>query len=130
MGNQVLVKPDVKTAMPLEQFIRLLHECGLPKNDLSLLYSDGDVTEHILTKSKVNQTLFTGSSHIAEHLMQKLNGKVKIEDAGFDWKILGPDVPKDQKLIEYVAWQSDQDAYAHTGQKCSAQSILFVHKNW
>ena len=41
MGNQVLVKPDVKTAMPLEQFIRLLHECGLPKNDLSLLYGDG-----------------------------------------------------------------------------------------
>jgi 1-pyrroline-5-carboxylate dehydrogenase len=62
--------------------------------------------------------------------MKQLNGKVRIEDAGFDWKILGPDVPKDPKLIEYVAWQSDQDAYAHTGQKCSAQSILFVHKKW
>jgi len=104
MGNQVLVKPDVKTAMPLEQFIRLLHECGLPKKDLSLLYADGAATEHILTKSNLSQTLFTGSSHIAEHLMQKLNGKVRIEDAGFDWKILGPDVPKDQKLIDYVAW--------------------------
>ena len=42
--------------------------------------------------------------------MKQLNGKVRIEDAGFDWKILGPDVPKDPKLIEYVAWQSDQDA--------------------
>ena len=62
--------------------------------------------------------------------MKSLNGKVRIEDAGFDWKILGPDVPKDKKLIEYIAWQSDQDAYAHTGQKCSAQSILFMHNNW
>jgi 1-pyrroline-5-carboxylate dehydrogenase len=33
-------------------------------------------------------------------------------------------------MIDYVAWQSDQDAYAHTGQKCSAQSIVFMHKNW
>lgn len=32
---------------------------------------------------------------------------MRIEDAGFDWKILGPDVPKDQSQIDYVAWQSD-----------------------
>jgi 1-pyrroline-5-carboxylate dehydrogenase len=50
MGNQVLVKPDLKTAMPLEQFIRLLHHCGLPKEDLSLLYADGKETEHVLIK--------------------------------------------------------------------------------
>ena len=26
--------------------------------------------------------------------------------------------------------QCDQDAYACSGQKCSAQSILFMHDNW
>lgn len=46
-----------------------------------------------------------------------MHGKVKLEDAGFDWKILGPDVGD----VDYVAWQSDQDAYAYSGQKCSAQ---------
>ena len=51
---------------------------------------------------------------------------MKIEDAGFDWKIMGPDVSD----IEFVAWQSDQDAYACSGQKCSAQSIMFMHENW
>ena len=49
-----------------------------------------------------------------------------LEDAGFDWKILGPDVQN----VDYVAWQCDQDAYACSGQKCSAQSMLFMHKNW
>jgi len=38
MGNKVLVKPDIKTALPLEQFIRLLHFCGLPASDLSFIY--------------------------------------------------------------------------------------------
>ena len=48
----------------------------------------------ILKKMDPRQTLFTGSSHIAETLIKNLKGKVKIEDAGFDWKIFGPDVPK------------------------------------
>lgn len=37
-------------------------------------------------------TLFTGSSKVAEKLAVDLKGRVKLEDAGFDWKILGPDV--------------------------------------
>ena len=58
--------------------------------------------------------------------LPSLSGKVFLEDAGFDWKILGPDVGD----VPYVAWQSDQDAFACSGQKCSAQSILFMHENW
>lgn len=41
-----------------------------------------------------------GSSTVAERLSKLTNGKVKIEDAGYDWKILGPDVNN----LEYVAW--------------------------
>ncbi|KAF5734155.1 aldehyde dehydrogenase isoform X3 [Tripterygium wilfordii] len=32
--------------------------------------------------------------------------------------------------VDYVAWVCDQDAYACSGQKCSGQSILFMHENW
>jgi 1-pyrroline-5-carboxylate dehydrogenase len=49
-------------------------------------------------------TLFTGSSHVGERLVNKLKGKVRLEDGGYDWKILGPDVPKSEKDIQYVAW--------------------------
>ena len=52
--------------------------------------------------------------------------QVFLEDAGFDWKVLGPDVSEP----DYIAWVCDQDAYACSGQKCSAQSILFQHSNW
>ncbi len=52
--------------------------------------------------------------------------QVFLEDAGFDWKVLGPDVSDP----DYIAWVCDQDAYACSGQKCSAQSILFQHSNW
>ena len=81
-----------------------MHHCGLPKEDMSFLYADGPVIEKVLLKTPMRQTLFTGSSHVAEHLCKALKGRIRIEDAGFDWKVLGPDVPKDQKQIDYIAW--------------------------
>ncbi len=120
MGNKPLVKPDQRTSMVLEQWVRMLHYCGLPKEDLDFLHSDGPVCEKVLKQANVRLTMFTGSTKVAEHLTKALNGKVRLEDGGYDWKVLGPDVPKTQAEIDYVAWQSDQDAYAHTGQKCSA----------
>lgn len=115
MGNKPLVKPDTRTAIPCEQWIRMLHYCGLPAEDLDLLHADGAVTERVLKSADVRLTQFTGSSKVGDHLSRQLNGKVRLEDGGYDWKVLGPDVPKSQAEIDYVAWQSDQDAYGNTG---------------
>ena len=126
MGNKALVKSDSKVSVVLEQFIRLMIECGAPATDLDFIHSDGVTMNSILSAAKPKMTLFTGSQKVAHHLARELEGNVKLEDAGFDWKILGPDVGD----VDYVAHVCDQDAYACSGQKCSAQSILFMHKNW
>ena len=104
----------------------MLHHVGLPKTDLDYIYCDGPVMNETLVQGDARMTLFTGSQAVADKLTIDLKGRVKLEDAGFDWKILGPD-PTD---VDYVVWQSDQDAYAFSGQKCSAQSMLLVHENW
>lgn len=130
MGNKCLVKVDDKVAIVYEQFLRLAHHCGLPLTDIDLMYSDGPVANKVLVDAETRMTLFTGSQAIAEKLTIDLRGKVKLEDAGFDWKILGPDVPTKQNEFDYVVWQADQDAYAFSGQKCSAQSIMMMHQNW
>lgn len=127
MGNKPVLKCDSKNSVVMEQMIRLLHHCGMPMTDVDFLHNKNGKTMHqLLLQAHPRMTLFTGSSHVAELLSRDLNGKIKIEDAGFDWKILGPDVGD----VDYVAWQCDQDAYAYSGQKCSAQSCLFMHKNW
>jgi len=127
MGNKVVLKGDSKNSVVMEQMLRLLHHCGMPEGDVDFINNKDGMTMHkLLMESEPRMTLFTGSSRVAEILAKDLNGKIKIEDAGFDWKILGPDVGDE----DYVAWQCDQDAYAYSGQKCSAQSILFMHENW
>lgn len=126
MGNKPILKVDSKVSVVMEQMLRLLHDCGMPHVDVDFLNCDGATMHKLLLEAKPKMTLFTGSSRVAEKLAEDLNGRIKLEDAGFDWKILGPDV----KEQDYVAWVCDQDAYACSGQKCSAQSILFMHENW
>ncbi|KAI4326650.1 hypothetical protein MLD38_031940 [Melastoma candidum] len=126
MGNKPLLKVDSKVSIVMEQMLRLLHYSGLPVEDVDFINSDGRVMNKLLNESNPRMTLFTGSSRVAEKLAVDLNGRIKLEDAGFDWKVLGPDVNE----VDYIAWVCDQDAYACSGQKCSAQSILFMHENW
>ncbi|XP_048443797.1 probable aldehyde dehydrogenase [Pyrus x bretschneideri] len=126
MGNKPVLKVDSKVCIVMEQMMRLLHYCGLPTEDVDFINSDGKTMNKLLLEGNPRMTLFTGSSRVADKLAGDLKGRVKLEDAGFDWKILGPDVQEE----DYVAWVCDQDAYACSGQKCSAQSMLFMHENW
>eukprot|EP00884_Botryococcus_braunii_P001748 jgi/Botrbrau1/11574/Bobra.60_1s0024.1 len=126
MGNKPLLHVDHRVSIVAEAFLRLLHDCGMPKQDVDFMNGSGQVMNQILLEAKPRNTLFTGSSRVGEKLALDLRGRLFLEDAGFDWKVLGPDVAEE----EYVAWVCDQDAYACSGQKCSAQSVLFMHTNW
>lgn len=116
MGNAPVIKPCARVGFPMEQWIRMLIDCGLPKEDVAFFYAnDGSVMEKILKQGDARTTVFTGSSAVAEKLVKSLKGKVRIEDAGFDWKILGPDVPKHEIDQKAIAWQCDHDAYGLSG---------------
>ena len=130
MGNRPLIKPETKVSVVLEQFVRLLIHCGLDPNDLDMIHCRGAEMGKLIETARddIRLVQFTGSSGVAEHLSEVMNGAVRIEDAGFDWKVIGPDYHED--LLDYVAWQCDEDAYNAAGQKCSAQSIVFAHDNW
>jgi 1-pyrroline-5-carboxylate dehydrogenase len=130
MGNRPLVKAATTVDIVIEQFLRFLIHCGLPATDIDMIHCGGRTMGKLIEAAKddIRLVQFTGSSQVAEATSAAVNGAVRIEDAGFDWKVIGPDY--DESWVDYVAWQCDADAYNAAGQKCSAQSILFVHDNW
>jgi len=130
MGNKPLIKPESKVSVVLEQFMRLLIHAGLKPDDVDMIQCQGQTMGRLIDAARDDIRLiqFTGSSAVAEHLSGVMNGAVRIEDAGFDWKVIGPDVHAE--WADYIAWQCDEDAYNATGQKCSAQSIVLMHENW
>ena len=128
MGNKPVLKQATVTSIVAEAFVRLLLHCGMPAQDLLLIHCGGQVMEKLVTNPVIHFTQFTGSTSVAERLLKMTKGKCRIEDAGFDWKIVGPNaIPS---MLDSVAAQCDMDAYAASGQKCSAQSLLAVHENW
>ena len=130
MGNRPLLKSATTVDIVIEQFVRLLIYSGLDPKDLDFIHCGGRTMGRLIEEASdvIRLVQFTGSSNVAEATSVAVNGCVRIEDAGFDWKVIGPDF--DEAWVDYVAWQSDEDAYNASGQKCSAQSILFVHENW
>ena len=130
MGNRPLVKVDSKVSVVFEQFLRMLINCGLSPDDIDLVHCRGERMGELVSSAAdtIRMAQFTGSSTVAERVASTLNGRVRLEDAGFDWKVIGPDYS--DEWLDYVAWQADEDAYNAAGQKCSAQSIMFVHDNW
>lgn len=126
MGNKPTLKAASTVTVVMEQFVRLMIHCGMPPEDMDFINCGGRAMGDLINSQVFRTTQFTGSTVTAEDLARDTHGKVRLEDAGFDWKILGPDVED----FDYVCWQADQDAYACSGQKCSAQSIVFMHENW
>ncbi len=130
MGNSVIIKGDSKVSVVLQEFIRLALSLGLPPYDVALVHADRGPMERFITDNAdtIRMLQFTGSSRAAKTLTQIMGGRIKVEDAGFDPKIYGPDFRKE--YLDFVAAVADNDAYAASGQKCSATSISFVHENW
>ena len=48
----------------------------------------GPVMHKLLLEAKPRMTQFTGSSTVAEILAKDLHGRLKLEDAGWDWKVM------------------------------------------
>ena len=57
-------------------FVRMLHHCGMPMDDVDLIHGNGKVVGEILKTAQVRSTLFTGSAKVAELLAKELQGKV------------------------------------------------------
>jgi len=128
MGNKPIIKQSSTTSIVIEAFVRLLLHCGMPKDDMLLIHCSGSVMEKLVASPIVRLTQFTGGSDTAHKLLELTGGRCRIEDAGFDWKLMGPNVIP--SMVDFVAMTCDRDAYAASGQKCSAQSMLIVHENW
>lgn len=127
MGNKPLLKVDSRVSLVMDSIIKIMHDNGLPKEDVDMIHCNGEIMQKLLLESKPRLTQFTGSSKIAEKLSKELHGRIRIEGGGFDWKIIGEKKDIDEKTVYKIC---TKDAYSFSGQKCSAQSLLFIHNSW
>ena len=56
-------------------------------NDDVFINSDRSTMYSLLVNAQPRMAQFTGSSLVGEILARDLHGKIKLEDAGWDWKV-------------------------------------------
>ena len=63
----------------MEQFLHMLHHCGMPKDDVDFIHCSGGTMNELLLEARPRNVVFTGSQQVAEKLALDMNGKVCTE---------------------------------------------------
>ncbi|PYB68602.1 aldehyde dehydrogenase [Thermoplasma sp. Kam2015] len=128
-GNAVILKPSSDIPLSLYLWVRLMHEAGVPKEVLAYVSGSGGIVgRHIVESKKVAGIVFTGSRDVGLDIQRKSidNGpKVVITEMGGKDAIIVSNKADLDKAVEGVV----RAAFGFAGQKCSACSLLYVHKD-
>jgi benzaldehyde dehydrogenase (NAD) len=128
LGNAVLLKPDVRTAVSGGVAIqRVFQEAGLPEGVLNMLPGGAQTGAALVTESRVRVISFTGSTAAgrkvgaaaAAHLK-----RVHLELGGNSALIVLPDADLD-RAVSTAAWGS----FFHQGQVCMSTGRHLVHRS-
>jgi RHH-type proline utilization regulon transcriptional repressor/proline dehydrogenase/delta 1-pyrroline-5-carboxylate dehydrogenase len=136
-GNCVLLKPARQTALVGEYLVRLLHEAGVPRDVLCALPGSGrTVGAALVHHEKVAGCVFTGSRAVGSWIFEsmahriapaihpdkpRLPAKVIAEMGGKNAIIVTANADLDEAVSGAL-----YSSFAHSGQKCSAASRIFV----
>jgi benzaldehyde dehydrogenase (NAD) len=128
MGNAVILKPDVATAISGGIVIaRLFEEAGLPTGALQVLPGDADTGTALVEDPNVSMISFTGSTAVGRKIGAAAGAtlkRVSLELGGKNPFIVLPDAD-----VELAAHAGMFGSFFHHGQICMAVGLHLVHES-
>lgn len=131
-GNTVVWKPSDDATLTSYLLMRALDEAGFPPGVINMITGDGKpCLPTVLAHPELACLNFTGSFSTARALAQYLYGesfprpnfpRLVAETGGKDFLVADRDIDVDDTAACIVA-----GAFGRSGQKCSANSVLFAH---
>lgn len=133
-GNVVLAKPAEQTPLIAAQAVQLLHDAGIPRDQLQFLPGSGErVGAALAGDPRVQGVLFTGSTAVAKILQRTLAGRMDAqgrlavliaETGGINAMIVDSSA-----LTEQVVNDVMTSAFDSAGQRCSALRVLCLQED-
>lgn len=126
LGNAVIVKPDVKTALSGGALIEhLFREAGLPEGVLQVVVGGPEIGEAIVKSPHTDMISFTGSSAAGKRVGEVAGGLLKrvvLELGGNNALIVLDDADLEAALLD-----AQRGSFSHQGQICMATGRHLVH---
>ncbi len=127
-GNTVVFKPATYTPLVALQFVKILHEAGLPPGVLNVVTGAGStVGDALVDHPDVAIISFTGSTETGLAIAEKCarRGKrVSLEMGGKNAAIVMDDADL-QLATDALIWS----AFGTSGQRCTACSRIITHRS-
>ena len=125
-GNTVVLKPSELTPLSAVNFVKVLHEAGVPPGVVNLVTGGPSVGETLTMHPDVSVVSFTGSTAVGKLVNQNAAPffkKVHLEMGGKN-AIMVMDDANLELALEGCLW----GGFGTTGQRCTAASRVIVHE--
>lgn len=123
--NVVIFKPSLDTSLVAYEIAKLFWENGLPKQVLHFFTCSNEPIGSRLIQSKfVDQVILTGATYTAKRLLEIRPGLQLYAETGGKNAIIVSKMSDRDLAIKSVI----DSAFGHSGQKCSACSLLVCEK--
>lgn len=124
-GNTTILKPASNTVLVSQELCECFYRAGVPRTALQLLpCSGGSVGSQLVSHDDVNNVILTGGTDTA---LRMLNAKPSMnllaETGGKNATIVTAMSDRDQAIKHVI-----HSAFGHSGQKCSATSLLLLEQ--
>ncbi len=127
-GNTVVIKPATDTPLSVANFVRALHEAGVPPGVVNMVTgTGGEVGVPLLNHPDIRLISFTGSTEVGRDIARGCADtykKCSLEMGGKNAMILLEDADMDL-AVEAALW----GAFGTTGQRCTATSRVIAERS-
>jgi RHH-type proline utilization regulon transcriptional repressor/proline dehydrogenase/delta 1-pyrroline-5-carboxylate dehydrogenase len=123
MGNSVIFKPAPETVLCGWILVNILWEAGIPKHVLQFINCvDEPIGSNLIADPRVNAIILTGATSTAKLFLSLRPGLDLSAETGGKNSIIVTSISDHDLAIKDII----HSAFGHSGQKCSAASLLIL----
>ena len=131
VGNAVIAKPAEQTPQIAKFAVDLLHEAGVPKGALQLLFGTGKrLGSHLVSCGEADMVVFTGSTETARSIYKNIAASKKptapllAETGGINAMVVDSTALPERVVDDVIS-----SAFLSAGQRCSSLRVLYVQED-
>ncbi len=123
-GNSCILKPALETPLVAQRAAQLCWQAGLPKDVLQLVVCEDSEASALIQDERVKTVVLTGATSTAKLFFQmRPDLHLLAETGGKNAMYISPMSDRQAAIKDALA-----SAFGHSGQKCSALSLLILHQ--
>jgi RHH-type proline utilization regulon transcriptional repressor/proline dehydrogenase/delta 1-pyrroline-5-carboxylate dehydrogenase len=124
-GNCVILKPASDTVLPAFEICQCLWDAGVPREVLQLLPCRGSTAgQHLVSHPDVDVVILTGGTETAVRMLRARPDMELVAETGGKNATIVTALSDRELAIKHVL----HSAFSHSGQKCSATSLLLLEE--